>query len=257
VQIDWLTVGAQIVNFLILVALLRRFLYRPVLEAMARREARIARRLTDAAERERDAETRARELRERSDAIERRRDELVDQAREEADAERRRLHRDAHAELEQERAQWRAAMAREWEDVRQQVTRCLADTVTEATRRALADLADTSLEQAMARLFRRRLSELGATERAAMAASDAVLEIVTAFEPDDATRTSLAAAVQEQLGRPVRFTRADDLVAGIELRAEGWKLSWTVAEHLRGLEDLVRETLAAPDGRNTRADMPC
>ena len=248
-QIDWLTVGAQVVNFLILVALLRRFLYRPVLDAMARREARIARRLADAAERQRDAETRARELRERSEAVERRRDELVDQAREEADAERRRLRRDAHAELERERADWRAGMAREWEDLKQRMARRLAATVTDATRRALADLADTSLEQAMARVFRRRLAGLGSSERAAMAGSGAVLEIATAFEPDDETRSSLAAAVEAELGRPVRFTRADDLVAGIELRADGWKLSWTIAEHLRGLETVVQEALDVPAGQ--------
>ena len=47
-QIDWLTVAAQIVNFLVLVWLLQRFLYRPITEAMARREERIESRLSEA-----------------------------------------------------------------------------------------------------------------------------------------------------------------------------------------------------------------
>ncbi len=41
-QIDWFTLFAQIVNFLIVVVLLRRFLYKPILQAMAEREAKIA-----------------------------------------------------------------------------------------------------------------------------------------------------------------------------------------------------------------------
>ena len=45
-QIDWLTVAAQIVNFLVLVWLLQRFLYRPIVSAMAERENRIETRLT-------------------------------------------------------------------------------------------------------------------------------------------------------------------------------------------------------------------
>ena len=47
--IDWFTVGAQAVNFLVLVWLLRRFLYRPILKAIDAREKRIADQLADAA----------------------------------------------------------------------------------------------------------------------------------------------------------------------------------------------------------------
>jgi len=41
--IDWFTVGAQALNFLILVWLMKRFLYKPVLHAIDEREMRIAR----------------------------------------------------------------------------------------------------------------------------------------------------------------------------------------------------------------------
>jgi F-type H+-transporting ATPase subunit b len=46
--IDWFTVGAQVVNFLILVWLLKRFLYKPILHAIDERERRIAKELADA-----------------------------------------------------------------------------------------------------------------------------------------------------------------------------------------------------------------
>ncbi|WP_445663747.1 F0F1 ATP synthase subunit B family protein, partial [Ideonella azotifigens] len=46
--IDWFTVGAQALNFVILVALLKRFLYQPVLDAVDAREAQIAKQLADA-----------------------------------------------------------------------------------------------------------------------------------------------------------------------------------------------------------------
>ncbi len=46
--INWFTVLAQIVNFLILVYLLKRFLYGPIIRAMQEREKKIARRLQDA-----------------------------------------------------------------------------------------------------------------------------------------------------------------------------------------------------------------
>lgn len=46
--IDWFTVIAQVVNFLILVWLLKRFLYQPILNAIDAREQRVATELADA-----------------------------------------------------------------------------------------------------------------------------------------------------------------------------------------------------------------
>ena len=46
--IDWFTIGAQALNFLILVWLLKHFLYQPILNAIDEREKRIAKELADA-----------------------------------------------------------------------------------------------------------------------------------------------------------------------------------------------------------------
>ena len=47
-SIDWITVIAQIANFLVLVWLLKRFLYRPILDGIDAREAEIARSMAEA-----------------------------------------------------------------------------------------------------------------------------------------------------------------------------------------------------------------
>lgn len=54
-SIDWVTVAAQLANFLLLVWLLRRFLYRPILDGIDAREAEIARRLAAAEQARSDA----------------------------------------------------------------------------------------------------------------------------------------------------------------------------------------------------------
>ena len=46
--IDWFTVGAQVLNFVVLVWLMKRFLYRPILDAIDAREKRVAAELADA-----------------------------------------------------------------------------------------------------------------------------------------------------------------------------------------------------------------
>jgi F-type H+-transporting ATPase subunit b len=83
--IDWFTVGAQVLNFLILIYLLKRFLYGPILRAMDRREERIADRLREAAERSEDAGKRAADLERRQSELAERRDAMMKAAEIEAD----------------------------------------------------------------------------------------------------------------------------------------------------------------------------
>ena len=91
--IDWFTVGAQVINFLVLVYLLKRFLYGPIIRAMDRREQAIIARLGDAETQVR-ATTREKELyTARRQELEDEREALMEEAREHSKEER------AHARL--------------------------------------------------------------------------------------------------------------------------------------------------------------
>src|SRR5690242_5427666 len=93
--IDWFTVGAQVVNFLILVWLLKRFLYRPILNAIDVREKRIAAELADAAAKQTGAQKERDEFQHKNEEFDRQRAALLRQATDEAKAERQRLLDDA------------------------------------------------------------------------------------------------------------------------------------------------------------------
>ena len=51
-KINWFTVAAQVLNFLVLVWLLKRFLYKPILKAIDDREKMIAAQIKDADDKE-------------------------------------------------------------------------------------------------------------------------------------------------------------------------------------------------------------
>ncbi|MEZ4640979.1 MAG: hypothetical protein R2856_39490 [Caldilineaceae bacterium] len=61
--IDWFTVIAQIINFVVLLLLLRRFLYGPIIRAMDEREHHIAEELAAAECKQQQAEQEARHYR--------------------------------------------------------------------------------------------------------------------------------------------------------------------------------------------------
>ncbi len=91
--IDWFTVGAQIVNFLILVWLLRHFLYKPILNAIDAREKRISTELADANRKRTDAEKERSDFQNKNRAFDEQRSALLAKATEEANTEREAIAR--------------------------------------------------------------------------------------------------------------------------------------------------------------------
>lgn len=245
-QIDWITTGAQIVNFLILVFLLRHFLYRPLIAAMDRREQRIADRLEEARKREDEADAAAREYRRRQRELERKRDELLAQARETADAERRRLVDEAREQVAQMRHRWQRDLEREQHDFLAGLMKQAGLGIMRVALRALRDLADRDLEQQLIAVFLRRLEELGEAERNALTGGNGPLRITTSFTLDPERRSALAEAMRERLGESseFHFEHSPDLICGIELRRGGIKVGWTVAEYLQNLETRFAELLS-------------
>jgi F-type H+-transporting ATPase subunit b len=81
----------QIVNFLILLAILTKFFYRPVLDVMHRRQAQIDARISDAEQRARQADEEREKLARQSETATQEAAALIESARNEAASERQRL----------------------------------------------------------------------------------------------------------------------------------------------------------------------
>ena len=255
--IDWFTVAAQAVNFLVLVWLLRRLLYGPITRTMAERQRRIDEHW-DEADRLRAAATAEREqLRDEAERFAATRDERTRELRAELEALRRAKLREARDEVDELAARWRAAVEREREGFLVELRRRIADQLVDVARRALRDLADEALEARVVERFVERLDGLDTAQRAifddAAAADGARVHVRTAFALSPALRTRLGEAVRRTLGgdHDLRFEVAPELVGGVELRAGGQTLEWTFDEYLSSLESALAEALGdhTPEAR--------
>ena len=104
--INWFTVLAQIVNFLILVYLLKRFLYGPILRAMQEREKKIARRLQNAEDRELEADQRAASLEDEKQKLLDEKEEILRDAKEQVKAWRDTRVEQIREEIDRLRQAW-------------------------------------------------------------------------------------------------------------------------------------------------------
>lgn len=259
--IDWFTVGAQVVNFLVLVYLLKRFLYGPIVRAMERREQAIAARLDDAESRVQ-AATREKELyTARREELERERDALMEAAREDSRQERTRTLAALREEIAGKRSEWQAQLQREQQALLKNVRRALSEHIAGATQRILSDLANADLEHEALKRFVMQLGELSDKQRRSLIdhTDDTPTEVTltTAFKLDGRQRKHLAAELRELLAADVevRFEQSPELVCGIALDAAGRRLSWSVESYLEDLSSAAAGALAEMDSSRAKAEV--
>jgi len=258
--IDWFTIAAQALNFLILVWLMKRFLYKPILRAIDAREQRIARELADAAAQKTEAQKEREELWKKNEAFDRQRDALLSQATEAAKAERQRLLDEARQAAEVLHAKRQDAMKGEQQSLNDEITRRTREEVFAIARKTLTDLAGTSLEERISEVFRRRLRELDGEAKEGFVkilktSSDPVL-VRSAFELPSEQRAAIQQVLNETFSAEihVRFETAPDVISGIELTANGRRVAWSIADYLTSLEKRVGELLEEPSKPETKPE---
>ncbi len=166
--IDWFTVGAQALNFLILVWLLRRFLYKPILNAIDAREKKIAAELADAAAKKAEAKKERDDFQHKNDEFDQQRAALLSKATDEAKAERERLLDEARKAADALSAKRGETLRNDAQHLSQAISRRTQEEVFAITRKTLADLATASLEERTADVFLRRLQALDAKTKASL-----------------------------------------------------------------------------------------
>ena len=251
--IDWFTVGAQAINFLILMWLLKRFLYKPILHAIDERERRIATELADADAKKAEAQKERDEFQRKNDEFDRQRAALLTRATDEANAERARLIDEARKAADAFSAKRRETLKSDADNLNLAISRRTQQEVFAIARKALADLATTSLEERLGEVFTRRLREMDSKAKEGLAqalktASEPAL-VRSAFDLPAEQRAAIRNALNESFSAEnrVRFETAPDLVSGIELTTNGHNVAWSIADYLASLEKGVDELLKDKD----------
>ena len=250
--IDWFTVAAQAANFLILVWLLKHFLYQPILDAIDAREKRIAAELADADAKKAEAKKERDAFQHKNDEFDQQRAALLSQATVEAKAERQRLLNEARSEADALSTKRQDALKREQQGLNDEITRRTREEVFAIARKTLSDLAGRSLEERMSEVFSRRLRTLNDDAKEDLAealnTASAPALVRSAFDLPAEQRAAIQQTLNETFPGEVqvRFETAPEVISGIELTANGRKVAWSIADYLASLEKSVGELLKEP-----------
>jgi F-type H+-transporting ATPase subunit b len=238
VLIDWFTVAAQALNFLILVWLMKRVLYKPIIAAIDAREKLVAGELADASLKKDVAGKALTDFKLKNEVFDRDRAALLSKATDEAKAQGAHLLDLARASADALQSTRRDALQREAEGFSQLLGKRAQQVFFTLARRALKDLADGSLEAQIAACFCGKLRAIKDEDKtkfiAAIEATAGALSVRSAFVLPPRQQGDLQNALDDVFQRQIAVTYevAPDLIGGIELTARGQRIAWSIADYL-------------------------
>jgi F-type H+-transporting ATPase subunit b len=242
--INWSTFALEILNFLVLVWILKRFLYRPVLAVIAARRAAVEKTLADAAARESTARELETRYQGRLDEWAREKDAARAQLTTEMQTERTRQLAALKDALDAERASRAAAAERAAAQDRLAMEREAARNGARFASRLLQAVAGPETGARLTELALRELATLPAervaTLRAELARAAAPPRVISAHVLDDAMRARISAAIAALAGATTlpEFTTDAQLLAGVRIEAGTWNLGANLADELAAFADL-------------------
>jgi F-type H+-transporting ATPase subunit b len=252
VAIDAGLVIAQLVNFVLLLLLLRRFLFQPVARTMEERARAVADEIAMAERSRSEADAQRSALAAERVAFAEERRRLQASAERDAAALRELRMAELAADVQRERDRSDAERLRRDHDHDAALAARLAPLLAESLAVVMRELADDDLGRAAQRAFIARLQRLGESERASLteAAQGGVLRLACAPLPPPSDAAALVGAIEGVVAHPVRIDFATDLdlIAGVALRAGDLRIEWSARALLRDLERAFEAALAPGAG---------
>jgi len=229
--------------------LLKKFLYKPVLDAIDEREKKIVARLEDAKSKNEAAKKEQDEFAEKNKQFDAQKKELMDKAIADTKLQKDKLLEDAGKEVDALHAKQQKAIVDMQQNLKKIIAQQTQKEVFGISRKTLKDLAGVDLEEQAAKLFISRLQQLKDQKKqqfidAFKSVAKPIL-IQSAFELQEKQQTEIKKVVDEILGAQteIEFKAAPEIIGGIELNANGYKLSWSISAYLDLLQNSLSNTL--------------
>jgi F-type H+-transporting ATPase subunit b len=246
VQLTWSTFLLEVVNFLILVWILKRFLYKPVLSAIARRKEAIEKTLSDAQAKHKEAQALESQYQNRLADWEHEKQELRAALAEELREQRERLTADLQKTLQQEQKKETILAARRLAELEDHATAQGIEQGVQFTARLLTRISTPELEARLVALVLEDLQRLPPTQLEALKGarrdSQREAKVASAFPLTEPQRTQLIQALREATHENVPaavFAQDPSLVAGLRISIGPWIVRANLRDELQFFAEMV------------------
>jgi len=258
-NIDLFTFIAQIINFIILVLLLRHFLYKRIVRVMDQREEDISSRIKDAEERKKEADKEKEKFEKKKSEIEEKQERMISDAEKEAEERKKELIQKARDEVDQKQKHWYESLQKQKQAFLNDLRVRTGEQVFDAVRKALKELADEDIEKHIITTFLDRIQDLEKSEKKefsqSLSQSDHAAKIRSRFKLSKNMKQKIEKTVKDTFSKEVQleFKTSDEMIGGIELESNDRKIAWNIDSYLSDLENNIAETFEQRSSNKNRS----
>jgi F-type H+-transporting ATPase subunit b len=239
VELDWSTLLLEFVNFLILVWILKHFLYQPVLNVIEKRRQKIQQDLAEALARQQQAEALKQQYEDRLIDWEQEKHGALDALEQQLARQRSKAMQELDDELQRHRLQQQSRDRQQQEQWRSQAEARALQLSGAFAARLLQNLSGPELDLRLQQLF---IEQLAALPEAALSEAregwrrgNSRIEVISATTLDAQRQQTIRQALEQRLG-PIedrcQFNRDETLIAGLRVSIGGWTLLANLQDEL-------------------------
>lgn len=241
-DVNWTSFILEIINFLVLVWILKRFLYKPVLGVIARRREGIEQAMAEAQELKTQAQALQDQYENRLSDWEAEKQQAREALNRDLESERQGRLQELQQALGQEREKAAEAEARRQADARRKAEETALVQAAGFAARLLEALSGPELEAKLLDLLLAQLPQLQAGQVARLRQSHAEdgIEVCSAYPLDEGQRQALEMALGQLLGTTptVTYRQEAGLMAGLRISIGAWVLGANLEDELKGFAEL-------------------
>jgi F-type H+-transporting ATPase subunit b len=232
--INWYVVVSQIVNFIIVILILKFFLYRPILEKINNHQKKIEDELQDAALKQKQAHDLMAQMEKEKREFDHQSEKRKKKLKEELDQLRDQLLENAKGEVEKQKTVWVEDFKLDQNEAYKEYRNRMTAELFSIVRTSVQSLSHVQLEEAIIDSF---LAQIKA-EKEKFLPMPSHMQIKTALEISNPMRQKIQTSFQKEFGKEISFEFVTEprLIAGIALYLDGKKLSWNMEDYLATLQ---------------------
>jgi F-type H+-transporting ATPase subunit b len=244
-ELNWSTFALEIFNFLVLVWILKRFLYQPVLGVITQRRATIENQLAEARQLHADSDALKERYEHRLADWEQERQKAMDKLRLELEENRLRQLENLKAELAQEAEKIQVARSRQDKQLIREIEQRALQQGAEFATRLLTEAAGPELENRLFDLLLDGLSLMPADQISDLSNkwgdSPEHILVTSAYPLTDEKQHQLEVILSEATGlsAPVFYEQDAKLLAGLNITIGAWVLQLNVRDELQGFMEFA------------------
>lgn len=253
-SIDLVTFVAQLVNLAILIFLLYKLLYKPLLNAIDTREQRISNAVKKASDDMKLAEEKIKELEKKEAEIETERNEILNKVYNEAADLRGQLEKSIRDEIDQKRKIFMSELENERLAISNELQTMFVENFVAFSQKAMLDLADATLERQIISNLDKKFDMLPKDDQEKFLGNNDYV-VATRYILNDDVKHIVEKFVEEKLqgtNTKLQYVQSEDVLCGISIASNGNELSWNLDDYLKSFSQAISESLKSISVRRAK-----